>query len=226
MASSPVQSGGTEVTHDPHSHGEAAGNSWNRVRYTLIAPVYDAVVERATRAARRRSIEQVALRPSERVLVVGCGTALDFPFLPRDVSVTAGDIAPAMVRRAQARADALALAADVRVLDAHRLDLPDASFDAVVLHLVLAVVPDPVATIGEVCRVLAPGGRVAILDKFVADGERPSLVRQAANVVARVVATDLTRRLGPLIGAAGLVAVYDAPAGPGGLFRIILARPD
>lgn len=203
----------------------ARATAWNRIRYTLIAPVYDAVVARASRAARRRSIERLALRPGERVLVVGCGTGLDFAFLPAGVRVTAGDIAPAMVRRAQARAGALALDADVRVLDAHRLDLPDARFGAVVLHLVLAVVPDPVAAIREARRVLAPGGRVVVLDKFVADDEQPSLARRAANVVARVVATDLTRRLGPLLGAAGLVAVHDEPAGPGGLFRIVLARP-
>lgn len=205
------------------SEATTRATAWNRVRYNLIAPVYDAVVERASRAARRRSIERLALRLGERVLVVGCGTGLDFPFLPVDVRVTAGDISPAMVRRAQGRADALALDADVRVLDAHRLDLPDASFDAVVLHLVLAVVPDPVVAIAEVRRVLAPGGRVAILDKFVADGEQPSLMRRAANVVARVVATDLTRRLGPLLDAAGLMAVHDEPAGPGRLFRIVLA---
>ena len=201
-------------------------NAWNRARYAALAPVYDAAVTRAFAPARRRSFEILALQPGDRVLVVGCGTGLDFEFVPPGVRLTAGDLTPAMVRRARDRADALGLTdADVRVLDAHQLDAPDGSFDAVVLHLLLAVVPDPVAAIQEARRVLAPGGRVAVFDKFVADGERPSLVRRAANVIARVVATDLTRELGPLLRAGGLKAVRDEPAGPGHLFRVVLSRP-
>jgi phosphatidylethanolamine/phosphatidyl-N-methylethanolamine N-methyltransferase len=215
------------VTTDPNSTGELSGNAWNRLRYTVLAPVYDAAVRRAFESARRRSFEILALRPGERVLVVGCGTGLDFPYVPPGVRLTAGDLTPAMVRRAQDRSEALGLVgADVRVLDAHRLDLPDGSFDAVVLHLLLAVVPDPVAAIREARRVLAPGGRVAVFDKFVADGERPSSARRAANVVARVIATDLTRELGPLLRAVGLTIVHNESAGPGGLFRVVLARPE
>lgn len=210
----------------PEPAREAPGNAWNRLRYAALAPVYDAAIARVFAPARRRSFEFLALQPGERVLVVGCGTGLDFPYLPRGVHLTAGDLTPAMVRRARDRADALRLTgADIRVLDAHRLDVPDGSFDAVVLHLLLAVVPDPVAAIREARRVLAPGGRIAVFDKFVADGERPSFVRRAANVVARVVATDLTRELGPLLRAAGLSAVHDEPADPGGLFRVVLAEP-
>ena len=80
------------------------------------------------------------------------------------------------------------------------------------------------AVIRETMRVLALGGRVAAFDEFVADGERPSLVGRAANVVARVVATDLTREFGPLLQAGGLVAVHDEPAGPGGLFRVVIVE--
>ena len=205
---------------------ESPGNSWNRLRYAALAPVYDAAVRRVFEPARRRSIGRLDLRAGDRVLVVGCGTGLDFPHLPPRVRLTAGDLTPAMVRRAQARADALGFTqADICVLDAHRLDLPDASFDAVVLHLLLAVVPDPVAAIREARRVLAPEGRVTVLDKFVPVGERPSPVRRVANVVARVVATDLTRALEPLLDAGGLAVAHDEPAGPGGLFRIVTARP-
>jgi ubiquinone/menaquinone biosynthesis C-methylase UbiE len=210
----------------PAPHEEAPGNAWNRLRYAALAPVYDPVVRRVFEPARRRSIARLDLQPGERVLVVGCGTGLDFRHLPPDVHLTAGDLTPAMVRRARDHADALGLAgADIRVLDAHRLDLPDAAFDAVVLHLLLAVVPDPVAAIREARRVLAPGGRVAVFDKFVPAGERPSLVRRAVNVVARVVATDLTRTLEPLLDAGRLTKTHDEPAGPGGLFRIVTARP-
>jgi ubiquinone/menaquinone biosynthesis C-methylase UbiE len=198
-------------------------NGWNRLRYGLYAPFYDPVVRRLNRG-RRRSVELLDLRPGERVLVVGCGTGLDFELLPPGLHVTAGDLAPAMVRKARARAAALGLDADVREMDAHALGLPDGHFDAVVLHLLLAVVPDPDAAIREAARVLRPGGRVGVFDKFLPDGARPSPLRRAAAVVANAVATDLNRQLGPLLAEGGLVLERREPALFGGLFEAALAR--
>ncbi|PAP75301.1 class I SAM-dependent methyltransferase [Rubrivirga marina] len=201
----------------------ARRSTWDRIRYTLYAPVYDPVVRRLD-VGRRRSLALADLRPGERVLIPGCGTGFDFEHLPAGVAVVAGDVAPGMVRAARARAEALRLDAEVGDLDAHRLDLPDGSFDVVLLHLLLAVVPDPDAAIREAARVLRPGGRVAVFDKFLPDGARPSLRRRAASAAARVVATDLTRQLGPLLEGAGLVLERREPVLFGGLFEAALAR--
>ena len=195
---------------------------WNRVRYTLLAPLYDRVA--GFRPQRRRSIELLAPRPGERILVDGCGTGADLAFLPPDVRVVATDLTPAMVERTRRRAQALGREVDARVMDAQALQFPDASFDAVVLHLILAVVPDPVAAVREAARVLKPGGRAVVFDKWVADAKEPSLGRRAANLVASVVATEITRKLGPLVDAAGLRVQHREPAGTGGFFSIALLR--
>ena len=194
---------------------------WDRLRYSLYAPVYDPVVRRLD-AGRRRSLALVDLRPGERVLIPGCGTGLDFPHLPGGLDVVAGDVAPGMNRAARTRRTASA--GPRSAARCPRLDLPDGSFDVVLLHLLLAVVPDPEAAIRETARVLRPGGRVAVFDKFLPDGERPSLRRRLAGAVARVVATDLNRQLGPLLDHAGLVLVHREPALFGGLFEAALAR--
>lgn len=206
-------------------------DSWNRLRYTLYAPVYDLAVAHLPlfRRGRRRSIELAALRPGERVLLVAAGTGLDLELLPDGVDVIATDITPAMVARLDARAEGLRrdgrdLRVRAEVMDAGRLTLPHASVDCVVLHLALAVVPDPVAAIREAARVLRPGGRVAVFDKFLPDGERPSPARRAAAAVARVIATDLNRQLGPLMAAAGLREVAREPVGLGRTF--VVARAD
>lgn len=195
---------------------------WNRVRYTLIAPLYDRVA--GFRPQRRRSIELLAPVPGERVLVAGCGTGADLAFLPPDVEVVATDLTPAMVRRTRRRARALGRDVDARVMDAQALEFDDASFDAVILHLILAVVPDPLSAIREVARVLRPNGRAAVFDKWVADDREPSLARRAGNVVASVVATELNRKLGPLVRASGLRLEHREPAGPAGFFSIALLR--
>lgn len=196
----------------------AAWTRWNRARYTVLAPVYDAVVHLLDRP-RRRAIERLGLDPGERVLLFGAGTGLDLPFLPPGLRITAIDLTPAMLARLERRAERLGVEVEARVMDGQRLDLPDASFDAVVAHLILAVIPDPLAAAREIARVLVPGGRVSIFDKFVADGGRPSLLRRVANLLARVVATELDRQLGPMLAAAGLELVDRRGAAFGGLFE-------
>ena len=196
--------------------------AWNRARYTLLAPLYDTFA--GFRPQRRRSLELLDARPGERVLVDGCGTGADLPFLPAGVDVVATDITPAMVERTKQRAAGLGRAVDARVMDAQALEFPDASFDAVVLHLILAVVPDPTAAIREADRVLKPGGRAVVFDKWVPDDREPSLLRRAGNLVSGVVATEITRKLGPLVQATGLRMEHHEPAGRGGFFSITLLR--
>lgn len=197
--------------------------AWNRIRYTLIAPVYDAVVRMG--AHRRRAAGLLQLQGGERVLVDGCGTGADIPHLPAGVHVTAADLTPAMVERTRRLAARLGRPVDARVMDAQALDLPDDSFDAVLLHLILAVVPDPLAALREAERVLRPGGRATVLDKWVPEGAHPSLARRAANRVARVVATDITRQLGPLVARTSLTVEHREMLGMGFFSLAVLRKP-
>ncbi|MGZ5442182.1 MAG: class I SAM-dependent methyltransferase [Thermoanaerobaculia bacterium] len=194
-------------------------NRWNRLRYTLYAPFYDLIVGRIGRG-RRRAIELLDLQPGERVLIDGCGTGLDLELLPRDCHITAIDITPAMVEKTRARAAALGMTIDARVMDAASLDFADESFDCVVLHLILAVVPDPYGTAREAARVLRRGGRVSIFDKFA---QRPSVLRRALNVVTNFVATDITRSVQDILAKTDLRVVHDEPSAFGGVFRVVLA---
>jgi phosphatidylethanolamine/phosphatidyl-N-methylethanolamine N-methyltransferase len=200
---------------------ESRATRWNRLRYTAWSGFYDLVVRFGRQ--RRRAIELLALQPGERVLVVGAGTGADLPYLPTTVAVLATDLTPAMLARARPKAGPHV---ELRVMDGQALDLPDATFDAVVLHLILAVIPDPVACLREAARVVRPGGRLSGFDKFVAAGRRPPLLRRLANVPASFLATDLTRVLEGIVAASGapLQIEHDEAAGFGGAFRIVLLR--
>ncbi len=182
--------------------------AWNEICYSLAAPVYDELIAPLEalgfRAARRRALQLLDPQPGSRVLIVGAGTGLDLEYLPPGVEVVATDLNPPMVERIARRAERLDAKVDARVMDAESLALPDGEFDHAIAHLVLAVMPDPLAGARELGRVLKPGGTLSIFDKFVRDGERPSLLRRAANVLTDALFSDFTRELGPILEAGGL----------------------
>lgn len=196
---------------------------WNRTRYRLYAPVYG-LVARPLERGRERAIDRLDLGPDERLLIPGCGPGVDLEYLPTEAAITAIDITPAMVERTATRADALGLDVDARVGDAQSLPFEDDSFDAVLLHLVLSVVPDPGAVVAETARVLAPDGRVSIYDKFVPEGTEPSLPRRVVNPLARFLFSDLNRRLEPMVADTGLEA-GTRESFLGGLYTVTVARP-
>jgi ubiquinone/menaquinone biosynthesis C-methylase UbiE len=193
-----------------------------RAAYSYFAPLYDLVVG-GVGHARRRSIAVLAPRAGERVLIVGVGTGLDFPHLPRHASYDAVDITPAMLRRAARRATLLGLPLVALEASASALPFEDAHFDAVILHLVLAVVPDPRAALGEVRRVLKPGGRAVVWDKMRPPGRSPSLFRRAVHALTHRHLTGFMFDLhGTVEAVGGLRITHDEPSVFGGMWRIVL----
>ncbi len=198
----------------------SAGSAWRKLRYTLLAPFYDLGAAGHERW-RRRAISLLALRAGERVLVVGVGTGQDLGFLPRDVRITAVDLAPAMLRRAQVRRPD----AELVVMDGERLDLPAGAFDAVLLHQVLEVVAQPAACLREAARVLAVGGRLSVFDKFVSAGSQRPAWRRALVRAADVCFTTTKLAFEDVLrdGAAPFATVADERCGAGP-FRIVVLR--
>jgi ubiquinone/menaquinone biosynthesis C-methylase UbiE len=199
--------------------------TWNRLRYSFWALWYDRIVAAVDfEDARRRSIERLGLRPGARLLIAGAGTGLDLPHIPRDVRITAVDVTPAMLKRLEARASQLGLQVATQVLDARQLPFEDGQFDAVIMHLVLAVMAQPARGLTEAARVLKKGGRIAVFDKFLDDGRSPSWRRRLLNLVARPLFSDMNRRLGPLVRATTLEVEKVEPVAFGGLYRLATLR--
>jgi phosphatidylethanolamine/phosphatidyl-N-methylethanolamine N-methyltransferase len=126
-----------------------------------------------------------------------------------------------MLKHLERRATATGRAVTARIMDARQLAFADSSFDAVVMHLILAVMPEPQRGLREAVRVLKAGGRIAVFDKFLRDEERPSLKRRLLNAIAKPLFSDLNRRVGPLIAGTRLVMAHDEPVGFGGTYRVM-----
>jgi len=189
--------------------------------YTLIAPFYDAAIARATHAARARSLAALPEEPGH-VLLAGVGTGLDLPHLPPQHRYIGLDLTHAMLRRALPRAGRV----DFTPIqgDAQRLPFADAAFDSAVLHLILAVVPEPAHCFSEIARVVKPGGQVIVFDKFLRRGQ-PALLRRMVNPLVRRVATRLDVVFEDLLPIAPDLALeHDQPALVGGWFRLIRLR--
>jgi ubiquinone/menaquinone biosynthesis C-methylase UbiE len=190
--------------------------------YALIAPFYDAFLTAATHGARGRSLAALAEHAPGEVLIAGIGTGLDIPHLPPQHRYVGLDLTRAMLAKAQRRIAGKHL----RLVqgDVQRLPFPDARFDAVVLHLILAVVPEPKACLAEAARVLKPGGHILVFDKFLKPGER-ALWKRAMNSLTRHVATRLDVVFEDVLAATpALERHHDEPALAGGWFRLIRLR--
>jgi ubiquinone/menaquinone biosynthesis C-methylase UbiE len=119
----------------------------------------------------RRYRREAMSHATGRLLLVGLGPGTDLLFLPSTVtSVAAVEPEAPMRRMASALARRRGITAEIVDGVGESIPFPDNSFDSVHVGLVLCSVDDVTATLGEIRRVLAPGGRLVVLEHVRGDG--------------------------------------------------------
>jgi len=200
------------------------------LKYRQLTPLYDPVIRWLFRehTMKSRLVDQVAPRPHENVLDIGCGTGTLAILLKRAepaANVVGVDGDPAVVEIARRKTATIGL--EIRFDGGMAYDLPyeDASFDAVVASLVLHHLAkrDKEDALREVCRVLRPRGSFHALDFGVPQN---GLMRSLARVSGLLEDTEdgVEGRLPRMFVAAGLDDVqetsrYMTPLGTIALYR-------
>jgi ubiquinone/menaquinone biosynthesis C-methylase UbiE len=135
-------------------------------RYQRIAPLYDLLDFPFEHGRYRHIRPELFQELSGRILDAGVGTGRNIAYYPRDASVVGIDLSPAMLARAERRAQRIGRAVDLRQMDVTRLDLPNQSLDAAVASFLFCVLPNDlqVPALLEIERVLKPGATLRLLE--------------------------------------------------------------
>jgi ubiquinone/menaquinone biosynthesis C-methylase UbiE len=148
---------------DPDAYTTESRGTWDEsaTRYeTMSSSLFGPVTE--------EFMDFVGVRKGWRVLDVACGPGIASRAAARRAtekgSVLGVDLSPGMVKLAASRpAEKRSAPLEFRVMDAQKLELPDASCDAAICQLGLMLFARPDAALAEMRRVVVPGGPVACL---------------------------------------------------------------
>lgn len=136
---------------------------WRRY-WDSYAPTYDREMRFWDRVLFRDSREWACSQATGNVLEVAVGTGLNLAAYPDDITLTGIDLSEPMLSIARTRAAELGRAAVLLIGDAHAMAFDDATFDTVVCTCGLCAIPEIDTAIGEMRRVLRPGGRLILVD--------------------------------------------------------------
>jgi phosphatidylethanolamine/phosphatidyl-N-methylethanolamine N-methyltransferase len=138
--------------------------------YNFSAPFYDfllGITEEARFSGWRKLLWSKV--EGERILEVGVGTGLSFPFYPVGAKITAIDFSRNMLKRAEIKAQRAKIEVELKLMDIQKMTFVDNSFDAVVASLVFCAVPDPRRGFEEIRRVVRSGRQVILLEHVLSD---------------------------------------------------------
>ena len=150
---------------------------------------------------------QVVPLAAGRVLEIGIGTGLNLSFYdPARVSAIVGvDPAAQMQTLARQRAASIAIPVEMIALELGQIQAADASFDSIVCTFTLCTIPDPLAALQEMRRVLKPGGKLLFSEHGRAPDAKVRLWQDRITPLWKPLAggCHLNRDIPALLGAAG-----------------------
>ena len=203
-----------EIRGQPHrSHGflPAAG-------YHFLTPLYDfgSALFGAGPRMKERVLDAAGIADGDRVLDLGCGTGVLAVLIKRRYPgcvVTGIDIDPKILAIAERRAAKARVHVELVCAPAERTGLPDASFDVVVSTLAFhhLAFGSKQQAVGEVVRVLRPGGTFFIVDLQPWRRRPDDLTAEATSSPRLAFATNTVARLRAVLSETAMLVAEEKP---------------
>lgn len=204
-----------ETTRQQWQEAARAWNEWGPLLRGWLGPATDLMLDMAAVGPGGRVLD-VAAGAGDQTLQVAERIGATGHVLATDISSAILEFAAENARRGGHRN------VEVRVLDGERLDVPEATFDAVISRVGLIYFPDQQKSLASMKRALKPGGRIAAIVYGPADRNAffsipVSIIRRRANLPP-----PLPGQPGPFsLGGPGVLEGELRKAG----FRDIQVRP-
>ncbi|NCO11437.1 class I SAM-dependent methyltransferase [Candidatus Pacearchaeota archaeon] len=169
--------------------------------------------------------KQLMRRAHGEVLELAVGTGRNFNYYDKSCSITAVDLSPGMLKRAEQKAERLGLQVELGRGSAENLDFDDESFDCVTETLALCTYKDPIKALHEMQRVCKKDGYILLLEHGISDN---SLIKRWQNWRElphyEKMGCHLTRNPLKIVQDAGLNIKESKRTGIGKSLYLIVAR--
>ena len=160
-----VDSGALDREGNPGVGEQQAATDWDEQAAAFDEEADHGLRDPMVRGAWQRLLRTLMPPPPARVVDLGCGTgSLSVLLAQQGYQVHGLDLSQAMVAAATAKAEAAGVPADFERGDAGNPPLPAGSRDVVLARHVLWALPDPDSALARWIALLAPGGRLVLIE--------------------------------------------------------------
>ncbi len=162
-------------------------------KYNRVAKNYDKMEQMMFFNKHRESLIALA---NGKVLELGVGTGANLPYYSKNLSVTGIDFSREMLEKSKKVIEKNHIKnIKLKEMDIQNMTFENDSFDYAVSTCVFCTVPDPIAGLKEVYRVLKPGGKVLFLEHMRSRNPLVNIILFMMTIMSKLIlGTSMVRK--------------------------------
>ncbi|WP_422124480.1 class I SAM-dependent methyltransferase [Planococcus sp. X10-3] len=160
-----------------------------------------------------------------KVLEVGIGVGLNFPFYDKDVELTGVDFSPEMLKRAKVAAKDYPFTATFIQDDVEAIDFPANSFDTIVSSGTLCGYQNPLKVLNNFQKWCKPDGKILLLEHGISSNKPLGLLQKSLDPVAvKIAGCHANRDISGIVKSSNLQLIREERYLAGNVY-LIWAKP-